>query len=167
MNISIRKTKMSDANEIWKQINNPKVIKELCDYHFPCPLGKIKKDIKKGLKDWEKKKAYNFTIIYENKIVGQIMLEHPNKDKRRYEIGFFIGPGYWNKGIATKAIKEIVRFGFNELNLYKIWGDNDSDNLGSGKAMEKAGFKLEGRLRNHYLKNNKFIDLLIWGKCKR
>lgn len=166
MKVQIRKTKLSDAKEIHELINDKKIINELAGYRYPCPLTKIKRDIIKGINDWKKKKAYAFTILADNEIAGQIILENPGKDKRRYEIGFFVGKKYWNKGIATNAIKEAVKFGFRKLNLHKILGDNDSDNPASGKAMEKAGFKLEGRLKKHRLKGGKFIDVLIWGIIK-
>jgi len=166
MKITIRKTKLSDAETIHKLINDKDVIEELSGYLYPCPLSKIKKDITKGLEDWEKKKAYAFTILADNKVVGQVMLENPSKDKGRYEVGYFIGKQFWNKGIAAKAVKEIVKFSFKKLNLYKIWGDNDSDNPASGKVMKKAGFKLEGRLKKHCKKDGKFIDVIIWGITK-
>ncbi|MBU0466358.1 MAG: GNAT family N-acetyltransferase [Nanoarchaeota archaeon] len=166
MTIKIRKTRISDAKAIHKLINNKNVIKELSGYPFPCPLSKIKKDISKGLDDWKKKKAYTFTILADKKIVGQVFLENPSKDNGRYEVGYFIGKQFWNKGIATKSVKEVVKFGFKELGLYKIWGDNDSDNRASGKVMKNTGFKLEGRLKKHCKKEGKFIDVLIWGKLK-
>ena len=166
MKISIRKTKLSDAKELRELINDKEVIKQITGYPFPCPLSHIKKDINKSLRLLKKKEQYPFTILANKEIAGQIFLEEPSKDKRRYNIGFYVGRKYWNKGIATRAIKEIIKFGFNKLNLYKISGDNDSDNPASGKVMKKAGFKLEGTLKKHQLKGKKFIDLLIWGKVK-
>ncbi|MBW2995324.1 GNAT family N-acetyltransferase [Candidatus Woesearchaeota archaeon] len=166
MKVEIRKTKLSDAEQLRALINDKQVIKQLEGYPHPCPLSKIKKEIKKSQLDWKKKTAYNFTIFADAKIAGQVVLENPDKNKTHYEIGYFVGRKFWNKGIATKAVKEAVRFGFNKLKLKRIWGDNDSDNPASGKIMKKAGFKLEGRLRKHVLKNRKFIDVWIWGKVR-
>lgn len=164
MKIQIRKTKISDAKELCNLINHKDVIKQLVGYPYPCPLIKIKKDISKGLTDWKKKKAFAFTIFADKKIVGHIILENPDKHKTHYEVGYFIGKNYWKKGIATKAVKEILKFGFKNLKLKRIWGSNDSDNPASGRVLEKAGFKLEGRLRKHAYKKRKYNDVLIWGK---
>ena len=166
MKITIRKTIPEDAKVLHECINDKDIIKELAGYHFPCPLNKIEEDIQKGLKEWDERKTYSFTIIADEEIAGQIFLENPSKDFGRYEIGFYIGKDYWGKGIATEAIKQTVNFGFDKLKLYKIYADNDSDNPGSGRAMEKAGMKLEGILKNHTKKNGQFVDLLIWGISK-
>ncbi|MFH1802780.1 MAG: GNAT family protein [archaeon] len=166
MKITIRKTRISDAGAIHEQINSKGVTKELAGYPHPCLLSRIKKDISKGLEEWKKKKTYSFTILSNNKAVGQVFLENPSKDKGRYEIGYFVGKEHWGKGIATKAVKEATKFAFKELKCYKVWGDNDSDNPASGKAMKKNNYKLEGRLKKHYKKNGKFIDVLVWGKTK-
>ncbi len=166
MKIQIRKTKMSDAKDLHKAINDKDIINQLGGYPYPCPLSKIKKDISKGLQDWKKRKAYPFTILVDGKIAGQVILENPDKNKTHYEIGYFVGKDYWKKGITTRAVKEAVKFGFDKLKLKRIWGDNDSDNPASGKVMKKAGFKLEGRLRKHAFKNGKHYDVLIWGKVR-
>lgn len=164
MKVEIKKTQLSDAKQIHHLINDRAVISQIGGYSYPCALKRIKKDVQKGLKEWKQKKSYNFTIWANNEMAGQIMLENPSEDKKRYEIGFFVGKKFWNQGIATQAIKQITKFGFKQLKLYKIWGDNDSDNPASGKAMQKAGFKLEGQLKKHNRKKGKFVDVLIWGK---
>jgi len=147
-------------------INDKEVIKQLAGYPYPCPSNHIKKDIAKGLKDWKRKEAYPFTVLADGEIAGQIFLEEPNRDKGRYDLGFFIGRRFWNKGIVTNAIKEIVKFGFNELKIYRIQADNDSDNPASGKAMKKAGFKFEGVRKRICKKKGKFVDLELWGMVK-
>jgi len=166
MKIEIRKVKLSDAKELRELINDKEVIKQIIGYPYPCPLSHMKKDITNSLKKLKKKEQYPFTILADGKIAGQIFLEEPSKDKRRYSIGYFIGRKYWNKGIATKAIKEVIKLGFNKLKLYRIQGDNDSDNPASGKVMKKAGMKLEGIRKKIQKKGNKFIDLYLWGITK-
>lgn len=166
MKITIRKTTMKDAKRLHECINDKDVIKELAGYPYPCPISKIEEDIKKGLKEWDERKAYAFTILADNEVTGQIFLENPSKDFGRYDIGFYVGKRFWGNGMATEAIKQTIKYGFEKLKLYKIYADNDSDNPGSGKAMEKAGMHLEGTLKNHTKKNGKLIDVLLWGISK-
>jgi [ribosomal protein S5]-alanine N-acetyltransferase len=166
MRIEIRKIEKEDARGLWKLINDKEVIKQLSGYTFPCPFEKIKKEVDEGIQGWKNKKCYAFTILFDKEIAGYVILENPSKDKKRYDIGFFVGKKFWNKGIATFAVKEVVDFGFNKLNLYRIQGDNDSDNPASGKVMKKAGMNFEG-LRKHIQKRgSKFIDLELWGVWK-
>lgn len=166
MKVSIRKQKLSDAKELQELINDKDVLKQLAGYPYPCPLSKIKKEITDGIKGWQTKKCFAFTILADNEVAGNIILENPNDDKGCYDLGFFVGKKFWNKGIATNAIKQIVKFGFEKLKLYRIQADNDSDNPASGRAMEKAGFKLEGIREKFCRKKNKFIDLYLWGITK-
>jgi len=56
---------------------------------------------------------------------------------------------FWNKGIATEAIKQIIKFGFSRLKLTKIWAGTIINNPASGRALEKAGFKHK-KIKNKY-----------------
>ena len=60
-------------------------------------------------------------------------------------------------------MKQIVRFGFDELRLHKIVGDNDSNNPASGRVFEKAGFHQEGVLKEQVFKRGRYIDRIHWG----
>ncbi len=101
-------------------------------------LEEAKKIIKKELSD---KNSYKFSIWRRKNFVGMIVLEHPNKDKSSYEIGYAIGKNYWNKGLATKAVKKLTRYAFKELEIKKIWAGTAITNPASGRVLEKAGFK--------------------------
>ena len=166
MKVEIRKPKFSDAKALRELINDKEVLKQICGYPYPCPLSRMKKDVADGIKGWKTKKSFSFIILADGEIAGNIILEDPSKDKRRYELGFFVGRKFWGKGIATEAIKQIVKFGFQKLKLYRIQADNDSDNPASGRAMEKAGLKFEGVRKKICKKKNKFVDLHMWGITK-
>lgn len=56
------------------------------------------------------------------------------------ELGFWIGAPYWRKGFATEAIKEMIAFGFEDLQLKKIWCGYFSDNTASKELQQKCGF---------------------------
>ena len=163
MKIEIRKPKLSDAKDVRDLINDKKIVKQLSGYPYPCPLSRVKKDIQDSLKGWRTGKSYGFTILADGQIAGSIILENPSKDKGRYDVGFFIGRKFWNKGIATEAIKQVVKFGFKKLKIYRIQGDNDSDNPSSGRAMKKAGFTFEGVRKKIRKKNGRYVDLNLWG----
>ena len=90
------------------------------------------------------KNSYPFTIMADGKIAGEIGLEGPSICRSRYNVGFSVAPKLRNQGICTEALKQVVRFGFDELKIHRIVGDNDSDNPASGRVFEKAGFKTDG-----------------------
>ncbi|MCL5018547.1 MAG: GNAT family N-acetyltransferase [Candidatus Pacearchaeota archaeon] len=141
MEISLRKIKTSDAKYIAKILSNKEVLKTLDPKHpFPVPIDYVKNKIPLDKENWKKGSAYKFVILGDDKVVGQISLYNPDKNKKSYEVGYFIGYDYWNKGITTNAVKQIIEFGFKKLNLEKVWSVVPKRNPASIKVLKKAGF---------------------------
>lgn len=115
--VNIRKLRLSDAKELQKCINNEEVIKTLTGIKYPFTLEASKKYIGKSIKD---KDTHEFVMICGGNVVGSIVLENPNKNKDVFEVGYVVTKTQWGKGIATKAVKQIVKYGFNKLKLKKI-----------------------------------------------
>lgn len=82
---------------------------------------------------------------------------------RHAELGYWIGVPYWNRGYATEAGRTILRFGFEELGLNRIFAHHFVRNPASGRVMLKLGMRLEGRLRQHVRKWGEFEDLDEYG----
>ena len=56
------------------------------------------------------------------------------------EIGYWIGVPYWGQGLIPEAVREIMRYGFNDLKLEKIWCGYFDGNTKSKRVQEKCGF---------------------------
>ncbi len=67
------------------------------------------------------------------------------------EIAYGVHPELWRRGIATIIARELLRIGFEELKLHRIWGTCDPRNVASGRVMHKLGMKHEGRMRQNLL----------------
>ena len=91
-------------------------------------------------------------------LVGSIGLSI-DKEFRRAELGYWIGKPYWNQGYATEAASAVIKYGFNELGLNRIYASHLVRNPGSGRVMEKIGMIFEGCFRQHILKWGRFEDL--------
>jgi len=63
------------------------------------------------------------------------------------EIGYCYGEKYWNKGYATQALKKVVEFLFEEVDMDVIFAEHMDKNPASGAVMKKSGMKYEGTLR--------------------
>jgi RimJ/RimL family protein N-acetyltransferase len=57
------------------------------------------------------------------------------------EIGYWIGVPYWGRGLITEAAREMLRRGFEDLHLEKIWCNIYEENVRSYRVQEKCGFK--------------------------
>ena len=108
-----------------------------------------------------------FTVEVNGEAVGSIGI-FPQSDihEKNAEMGYWLAEEYWDTGIMTKAIQEIVEYGFQTFDIGRIFARPFSTNLASQRVLEKAGFTLEARLKKALFKNGEFIDEIIYTKLK-
>jgi ribosomal-protein-alanine N-acetyltransferase len=82
---------------------------------------------------------------------------------RRAELGYWIGMPFWGQGYATEAASAAVAFGFETLNLRRIYAHHFAGNTASQRVLEKIGMRHEGRFRQHIQKWDQFIDIENYG----
>ncbi len=105
----------------------------------------------------------SFGIIEKqnNKLIGSIDLCEINHLKRKATLGIFIGDNeYRGKGYGTEAIRLILDYGFNYLNLNNIKLDVMEFNERAQKCYKKCGFKEYGRRRKCEFINGKYYDVI-------
>jgi len=102
-----------------------------------------------------------FAIIFDEEYIGIVGLYSINWIARSAELRIIIGnKTYWNKGYGTDATKLAIRYGFDMLNLNKIWLGVNAEHIGAIRAYEKAGFTQEGILRQEIFRNNRYYDAI-------
>ena len=85
-----------------------------------------------------------------NEHIGNIKVADIDRNNGVAEIGFLIGDSrYWSRGIASEVIRSVCAWAFQELGLEKITAGAHAENIGSEKALMKAGFVHEATLRSH------------------
>lgn len=94
-----------------------------------------------------------------SKLVGSIDFVQYDYKNFSAEIGYILNRNYWSKGIMTEALRDIIKFGFEEMSLVRIEMRHDAENIGSGKVMQKNGLKYEGTLRKKEFRKNEFVDI--------
>ncbi|MGI4835935.1 MAG: GNAT family N-acetyltransferase [Janthinobacterium lividum] len=85
----------------------------------------------------------------------------------RAEVGYWLGEPYWGRGLATEALGAVLRFGFEQVGLNKIYATHRAENLASGRVMAKNGMTLEGRLPQHAQRDGQYLDLWQYGLLRR
>ena len=157
----LRNWKASDIESLVKNANNIKIAENLRD-GFPFPY--THEDGNHFLSI--AKENPNFMAIDVNNIaVGGIGLS-PRDDIERIsaEVGYWLGEDYWGKGIVSSALNGIVEYGFNDLNLKRIFATPIEQNTGSRRVLEKNGFVLEGILRKSVIKFDKIYNTALYAK---
>ncbi|MEI5908056.1 GNAT family protein [Bacillus spongiae] len=100
-------------------------------------------------------------LTEEGKHIGWVDLKNIDRLNRHAELGIAIGDKtYWGKGFGLAAMKEMLIWGFTELELNKIWLRVEVDNEKAIKSYIRMGYVEEGILRQDRLREGKFIDRL-------
>jgi len=162
--LELRPLKSSDAAQIAKLAGDRRIAATTLNIPHPYEVDIAKDFIHATRHDMDKKRAYVFAITLqaEQKLLGCIGLTL----QRMYmtgELGYWLGVPYWGQGYTTEAAKQVIAFGFEELELNRIYATYFTDNLASGRILEKCGLQHEGILRQHLMKWGEFKDLAHCG----
>ena len=78
------------------------------------------------------------------------------------ELGYWLAEPFWGNGIMSKAIEEIVDYGFDKFQITRIFARHYGSNKASQRVLEKAGFVLEATFEKTFYKNGEFLDELVY-----
>jgi RimJ/RimL family protein N-acetyltransferase len=107
---------------------------------------------------------YNFAIedIKTEKYIGGCGIHKVNWLTRVATVGMMIGDkDYWGKGYGTDAMKVLMKFIFEDMNMNKIRLSVFSFNERAKRCDEKCGFQVEGILKKEIFKEGKYYDEII------
>lgn len=120
------------------------------------------------LNKYENKQVSPWGIEYKEngKFIGTIDFVWWQPDHKIAEIGYVISKDYWGKGLTTEVAKELVKFGFEEMDLVRVQARCDVENIASARVMEKAGMTLEGIIRKGIFVKGEHRDLKMYSILK-
>jgi ribosomal-protein-alanine N-acetyltransferase len=84
-------------------------------------------------------------------------------EHEKAEIGYWLLPAYWKKGIMPEVVPVMIRHLFSAWKLHRLEAVIENGNVASCKLTEKLGFRYEGTLREAEIKKGKRISLLYYG----
>ena len=115
----------------------------------------------------DKNTTYAFAIAFDGKAIGCIgVFRKDNVHRLTAELGYYIAEPYWGRGITTEAIKLICDYIFLNTDIIRIFAMPYADNNASCRVLEKAGFQLEGILRQNAIKNGQIKDMRMYAIIK-
>ena len=167
MDCKIRKWRQNDAKSLSELLNNKKILDNLRDgLPFPYTEADARFYIDAMLSA-DTDSVFAFAIEFDGQVVGSIgVFRQENIHSKTAEMGYYIGENYWNKGIATSAIKQTCNFVFKNSDIIRIYAEPFAHNAASCRALEKAGFQCEGTLRANAVKNGIVEDMKMYSIIK-
>ena len=120
----------------------------------------------------ENSDSYAIVLRSENKVIGGIGMHNRTPDEtlkelNQREIGYVLNPKYWGNGYVPEAVKILIKYGFEEMNLDLIWCGHYDFNSNSKRVVEKCGFNYKFN-RDVPLKllDNKVVNELFYNIFK-
>jgi RimJ/RimL family protein N-acetyltransferase len=159
--VKLREYKEEDAALAKEYLNDPE-IKQFMFPFLPFPLT-LNDELKWIQNQSSLNQNYNFAIetLAEKKYIGGCGLKNLDWKNSHVEIGIFIGlKEYHNKGYGSDALKILINFIFNEMNLNKIKLDVFAFNETAIKCYKKCGFKIEAVLKEELFRFGKYHDAI-------
>lgn len=106
-----------------------------------------------------------WAIELADRVVGCISLEGMQFVMRAWrvdhaELGYWIAPHLWSRGLMTEAAHAVVRTGFEDIGLHKITVGCIAENAGSRRVIEKLGFRAVGRLEDDVWRDGRWWSVL-------
>src|SRR5690606_24919866 len=109
-------------------------------------------------------KAVRLAIEVDGKYIGNVNLTGIHPVNRSAEFSIMIGEkNYWGQGIGREASQQMLRHGFDDLQLHRIWLGVLAGNIAAQRLYESLGFRIEGAQRQAIFKQGGYHDLILMG----
>lgn len=164
----LREVQMRDAADILIFRGDPVV------QRFNSPVFRSVEEVQsliKELRDEYKAQegiAWGVTPRDHGRVIGLFGFHYWSKHHRRAETGYDMARAYWGRGIASEALRAIISFGFERMNLHRIYANTIADNHESVRMLERLGFQREGtRRESSWEDDGTFHDSAMYGLLRR
>ena len=164
----LRRFVMEDAVAMYKNWASDEEVTK----YLTWPVHANEEISKSVIEDWitsySNENYYQWAIVLKDKgePIGSIAAVHINEDVSKAHIGYCIGKTWWHRGITSEALKAVMNFLFDVVDVNRIEARHDSRNPNSGKVMKKCGMKYEGTLRSSDLNNQGICDACYYALLK-
>lgn len=110
---------------------------------------------------------WGLTLKGEPTIIGTCGYTRWNQPNRWAMIGYDLARHYWGQGLMSEAVRAVVRFGFEEMNVHRIEATVITGNSTSMKVLSKAGFREEGVMKERSYNQGQFQDVHLFALLRQ
>ena len=107
--------------------------------------------------------SYAMELKATGQVIGTVGFVRYDEEHNAAEVGYSMGRAWWHQGLMTEALRELIRFAFEELGLHRIEARHELDNPASGRVMARCGLRQEGILRGAVWNKGRYADVAVWG----
>lgn len=167
MDIYLRPLELNDHNRTWKWRNDTDITEQLAGSVFPVSPEREKEWMEEVVLSDRNQIRFGIVLEENDELIGMVNLTHIDWINRNAEFSILIGEKkQWGKGYGKKAMTEILKFGFNERNLERIYLYVNIDHTPAISLYENLGFQKEGTLRKHHFRKGQYRDVFLYSILK-
>jgi RimJ/RimL family protein N-acetyltransferase len=137
--LSLRPLAPRDRARLVRLANNWKVSKNLSTMPFPYTEQAAEEWLAKQPQIWAGGKTVALAITMGDELIGGIGVGV--RDSADWELGYWLGEPYWNRGYASEAARALLTYAFDSLALDQVVAGHFADNHASGRVLTKLGFR--------------------------
>ena len=166
--LRLRKLAMRDAQDIYDYSRDPLVARYVL-WEAHRSIGESRSYLRYMLRKYRLGEPASWGIEWKptGQIIGPIGFMWIQRENASAEVGYSLSRAFWNQGVMTEALQELIRYGFRSLNLNRIEAQHETENPASGAVMRKCGMRHEGTLRQRLLNKGKFVDVELYAILRR
>lgn len=161
----LRQFRQADAEDVFKNWASDNEVTKYLTWPSHNTVEVSESIIDMWVKDYSDIKNYQWCIELKElgEAIGSIGVVDYKENIETVEIGYCIGRKFWNQGIASEALKALIKFFFEEVGANRIEARHDTLNTNSGKVMMKCGLKYEGTRIMADRNNMGICDVAMYG----
>ena len=153
---------ISDQANIYKGLSTPEVIKHYGVQYSSFEETQEQMNWYANLEKSNSGKWWAIRWKNTGEFCGAIGFNDYHPEYKKAEIGFWLLPINWGKGIVKEAAERIIQYLFDELCFHRLEAYVEAGNSNSTKVLKKVGFNFEGRMRECEIKNGKYISIDLY-----
>lgn len=157
--VYLRPLERADIDAGWQDWINDAASRE----NLISPWPQTRDDMERYWERSQPTSAVMFAICRaaDNQYVGNARLSSIDWIHRTANFGWLIGPEFQKQGYGTEALVLLLRYGFHEIGLNRIWSTIWAENIASLASSSKVGIFREGIMRQAVFKHGHFHDTVI------
>lgn len=166
----LRKAKISDAKDMFNNWANDEKVTKYMTWQSYKDVDEVRGYIEILNENYKNNDYYEWFIEHKEigEVIGSIGVVKSIPEIQCVNIGYCLGFNWWHKGIMTEAFSKVIEFFMEQVEVNRIEATHDTENVNSGKVMQKCGLKYEGTLRQANNNNtNPLCDMAYYSILKK
>lgn len=159
----LRRITMKDAQDIFEYSKDAEVARHVL-WNAQKELSEAKEYCRFMMKRYRQDLPSSWGIIDKTtgRLVGTIGYMEYREEHGSVEIGYSLARWMWNSGYMTEALRRVIAYTFEAMDVNRIEAQHELTNPSSGRVMEKCGMKKEGVLRQRLYNKGKYVDVALY-----